>query len=150
MKKMKKKASSDEDEVGAASKPTRSGSMERKMKKVERDIQNINKKTAKRLESGKRFAAKVEAERAESLMPLEKTIEKLLDQEAEKFTIELAYLLTINHEMENGTLIKNHLWKKQQAISSKHLVLYSQDYSQDQTRTYTVLTQNQKREKQHM
>ncbi|KAK5996301.1 hypothetical protein PT974_03056 [Cladobotryum mycophilum] len=84
MKKNKKRAGSDKDEANSVSKPERSRSVERKMKKVERNIKKVNKEAAKGLESGKYSAVKVESERSEALMPLEKKMERLLEREAEK------------------------------------------------------------------
>jgi hypothetical protein len=60
----------------------RSKSLERKMQKLEHDIEKVNMKAEKKLHSGKSSAARIEPERAEDLSPLLKKKEHLLEKEA--------------------------------------------------------------------
>lgn len=70
----------DTDDI--ATKHARSRSLEKKMQKVEHDIDKINQSADKKLDAAKVSVAQIEAERAESLVSVLKKKEKLLEKEA--------------------------------------------------------------------
>ncbi|KAL7917889.1 hypothetical protein ACQKWADRAFT_331497 [Trichoderma austrokoningii] len=64
--------------------PVRSRSLERKMRKVEHDIEKVNEKASRKMRKERHSSGRVEDERQDALLDLENKREKLLEKEAKR------------------------------------------------------------------
>lgn len=75
----------DEASGGTISKPpVRSRSLDRKMRKVEHDIEKVNKKASRKMKEARHSSGRVEDKRQDALLTLENKKERLLEKETKQ------------------------------------------------------------------